>query len=145
MSQVRYGPEVATWRAVWPVQMMKGKSLKEGRVLSVSECLEEVTVQRIADAAIRLGFRVCVEEEKQYPRDPLFLPPGRVRVELRKEGAPVNDKIGNKRQLLKALVVEIPKGQYKPTKQAPKASEQEKPPSQPVTGVRGARKRKGRR
>ncbi len=70
---------------VYPAYLAHGRSRAQGRRRPSSEGIPDVTVAEIAEAARRLGYRVEVETEKSYPRDPSTLP-GRVKV-TKREGS----------------------------------------------------------
>ncbi|KAI0684907.1 signal recognition particle, SRP19 subunit [Cytidiella melzeri] len=59
----------------------------------------------MAEAAGRLGFGVLHEVQKFHPRD--WENPGRVRVQLKKDGRLVNPKIRNKKELLELIAMQI--------------------------------------
>lgn len=64
---------------VYPGYLARGASRAEGRRVPPSATIPDVTVEDIAEAAKRLGYRVEVEANKQYPRTvPSFA--GRVKV-----------------------------------------------------------------
>ena len=67
---------------VYPAYLAQGRSRAEGRRRPSGEGIPDVTVAEIAEAARRLGYRVEVEAEKSYPRDPTTLL-GRVKVTKR--------------------------------------------------------------
>jgi signal recognition particle subunit SEC65 len=64
---------------VYPAYLGRGLSRKDGRRLPDAESVPDVTTEEILQAAKRLGFKVEVEAEKQYPRR-FFAYEGRVKV-----------------------------------------------------------------
>lgn len=57
----------------------------------------------MAEAAGRLGFGTLHEAQKFHPRD--WENPGRVRVQLKKDGRLVNDKVRNSKWLFISLLL----------------------------------------
>jgi signal recognition particle subunit SRP19 len=53
---------------VYPSYLDRGLSRAEGRRIPEPEAVGDLTVEEIARAAQRLGFRAEVESAKQYPR-----------------------------------------------------------------------------
>jgi|SRR5271157_1411218 len=64
---------------VYPAYLGRGLSRKGGRRVREPDSLPDLTAEEIVAAAKRLGFRVEVEAEKQYPRR-FFDYAGRVKV-----------------------------------------------------------------
>lgn len=62
----------------------------------------------MAEAATRLGFGTLHEPQKFHPRD--WENPGRVRVQLKKDGKLVNPKIRNSAFLLQFIRKEVAEG-----------------------------------
>ncbi|MGI0128966.1 MAG: signal recognition particle subunit SRP19/SEC65 family protein [Thermoplasmata archaeon] len=67
---------------VYPAYLGRGLTRKGGRRLPAEEAVADVTTEEIVLAAKRLGFKVEVEAEKQYPRR-FFVYEGRVKVAKR--------------------------------------------------------------
>ena len=67
---------------VYPGYLARGVSRASGRRVPAAVTVTDVTVEDIAQAAKRLGYRAEVEADKQYPRTvPSFT--GRVKVTKR--------------------------------------------------------------
>ena len=67
---------------VYPGYLARGASRANGRRVPASATVPDVTLEDIAQAAKRLGYRAEVETDKQYPRTvPSFA--GRVKVTKR--------------------------------------------------------------
>ncbi len=64
---------------VYPGYLARGPSRTEGRRVPAAASVVDITVEDIAQAAKRLGYRVEVEAGKQYPRTVPSLA-GRVKV-----------------------------------------------------------------
>ncbi|KAI4293788.1 signal recognition particle, SRP19 subunit [Schizophyllum commune Tattone D] len=100
----------------------------------------------IAEATNRLGLRTLMEPQKSHPRD--WENPGRVRVQWKQDGRPLNPAVQTKKQLLEMISFQIqrskpdniPKPPYNTTKAAPEPSQPTQQPSaaskgkQPATG-----------
>lgn len=64
---------------VYPSYLARGASRTEGRRVPAALTVTDVTIEDLAQAAKRLGYRVEIEAGKQYPRTvPSFV--GRVKV-----------------------------------------------------------------
>ena len=83
---------------VYPAYLGRGLSRKGGRRVPESATVPELTIDEIVAAAKRLGYRVEVEADKQYPRR-FFDYAGRVKV-VKKAGA-------TKAAFLKALAADL--------------------------------------
>ncbi|EMD34679.1 hypothetical protein CERSUDRAFT_116869 [Gelatoporia subvermispora B] len=59
----------------------------------------------VADAAVRLGLGALHEVNKAHPRD--WENPGRVRIQWKKDGNPMNPAIRTKKQLIEMLALQI--------------------------------------
>jgi len=64
---------------VYPAYLGQGLSRADGRRVVAGDALAELTVDEIAQAAKRLGYKAEVQTDKQYPRDTSSLV-GRVKV-----------------------------------------------------------------
>ncbi len=67
---------------VYPAYLARGGSRSSGRRVPEAKTVKDVTVEEIAQAAKRLGYKAEVETEKQYPRTVPSLA-GRVKVSKR--------------------------------------------------------------
>jgi signal recognition particle subunit SEC65 len=67
---------------VYPAYLGKGLSRRDGRRLPAEDAVPDVTSDEIQAAAKRLGFKVELEPDKQYPRR-FFTYEGRVKVTKR--------------------------------------------------------------
>ncbi|MGA8542394.1 MAG: signal recognition particle subunit SRP19/SEC65 family protein [Thermoplasmata archaeon] len=85
---------------VYPAYLGRGLSRREGRRLTESDAVPDVTTEEIFQAAKRLGYKVEVETEKQYPRR-FFTYEGRVKV-TKKAGT-------SKAAFLKAVAADVRK------------------------------------
>eukprot|EP00917_Polyrhabdina_sp_WS-2016_P027159 GHVP01058065.1.p1 GENE.GHVP01058065.1~~GHVP01058065.1.p1 ORF type:complete len:149 (+),score=25.70 GHVP01058065.1:657-1103(+) len=69
---------VSRWAIIYPAYMDAQKSWTQGRRMKREDCVENPTIQEIADAcALKARF---VVENKRYPRD--FLQIGRLRIQV---------------------------------------------------------------
>ena len=85
---------------VYPAYLGRGLSRKGGRRVPEAQTLPDLTTEEIVTAAKRLGFRVELEADKQYPRR-FFDYAGRVKVT--KKGSTT------KARFLKELAAELQK------------------------------------
>ena len=85
---------------VYPAYLARGLSRADGRRVPEPSTMKEVTVEAIAQAAKRLGYRVEVEAEKQYPR---IAPSYAGRVKVAKKGGV------SKSQFLRLVAAELGK------------------------------------
>jgi signal recognition particle subunit SEC65 len=85
---------------VYPAYLGRGLSRRAGRRVPESASVPDLTAEEIVTAAKRLGFKVEVEAEKQYPRR-FFDYAGRVKVS--KKGSVTKAKF------LKELAAELAK------------------------------------
>jgi signal recognition particle subunit SEC65 len=67
---------------VYPAYLGRKGTRALGRRLPTSLAVTDVTIERIVEAARKLGFTAVAEPTKAYPRSPLSTP-GRVRVTKR--------------------------------------------------------------
>jgi len=95
------------WICIYPVYINSKKTMKEGRRLPKSQAVDNPTASEIAEVCRQLGFLVKLEGEKSYSRD--FLLKGRVRVQLKVDGNPVNALIPSRKSLMKKVAIQIPK------------------------------------
>ena len=89
---------------VYPANLARGLSRSDGRRVPEPTTMKDVTVEGIAQAAKRLGFRVEVEAGKQYPR---LVPSYGGRVKVTKKGGV------SKSQFLRLVAAEL--GKLPPT------------------------------
>jgi len=85
---------------VYPAYLGRQLSRRAGRRLTAAEAVADVTTEEIFQAAKRLGYKVEVEAEKQYPRR-FFAYEGRVKV-TKKGGA-------TKTSFLRAVAADVKK------------------------------------
>ncbi len=85
---------------VYPAYLARGLSRADGRRVAEPTTMKDVTVDAIAQAAKRLGYRVEVEVEKQYPR---LVPSYGGRVKVTKKGGV------SKSQFLRLVAAELAK------------------------------------
>jgi signal recognition particle subunit SEC65 len=85
---------------VYPAYLGKGLSRRGGRRLADPDAVSDVTVDEIAAAAKRLGLKVEIESDKQYPRR-FFAYEGRVKI-AKRGGA-------SKTSLLRAIAADVRK------------------------------------
>ncbi|MCI4346568.1 MAG: signal recognition particle subunit SRP19/SEC65 family protein [Thermoplasmata archaeon] len=67
---------------VYPAYLGRKGTRALGRRVPASLAVGDATVERIVEAAVKLGFKAVAEPAKAYPRAPLGSP-GRVRVTKR--------------------------------------------------------------
>ncbi len=92
---------------VYPAYLDRGLSRAEGRRVPEADGLSDLTVEEIARAAQKLGYRADAEPGKQYPRR-AYLFAGRVKVTKRGGSA--------KAGFLRSLAREIRKLRGEPSK-----------------------------
>jgi signal recognition particle subunit SEC65 len=64
---------------VYPAYLGRGLSRRDGRRLPADDAVADVTAEEILQSAKRLGFKVELESDKQYPRR-FFTYEGRLKV-----------------------------------------------------------------
>ena len=67
---------------VYPAYLSRSSSRALGRRIPAPDALEEITLDEIVGAAVKMGYRATAEPEKQYPRQ-AHHHAGRVRVQKR--------------------------------------------------------------
>ncbi|KZV76872.1 signal recognition particle, SRP19 subunit [Peniophora sp. CONT] len=102
-------PNIATditpyksWTCVYPIYLDAKVPYGTGtRRVKRASAVWHPLAKDVADAAQRLGLPTLLEIDKRHPRD--WANPGRVRVQLKRDGVLVNRGITNKKHLLEAL------------------------------------------
>lgn len=93
--------EFKDWACLYPIYFDASRSVGEGRRVSRSLAVDSPISLNIAYACRSLGVSSCHEPTKTHPND--WANPGRVRVDYKREGRPVNSLYKSKRQLLNAI------------------------------------------
>ncbi|KAH8115969.1 signal recognition particle, SRP19 subunit [Phellopilus nigrolimitatus] len=94
------------WTCIYPIYIDAKRAYGAGaRRVARAEGVWWPLSRDIADASARLGLGTLHEVQKRHPRD--WANPGRVRVQLRRDGRPVNERIKTKKQLLEAIAFYI--------------------------------------
>jgi signal recognition particle subunit SRP19 len=78
----------ARWICIYPAYLNSKKTVSEGRQLPSAKCVENPTCNEIRDVLVSAGFRVELEPNKVYPKEPNkydMLTRGRIRVQLKNE------------------------------------------------------------
>ncbi|KAF2843727.1 signal recognition particle, SRP19 subunit, partial [Patellaria atrata CBS 101060] len=89
------------WQAVYPCYFDNTRSRIEGRRVKQNEAIANPLAREIVDAVQSLGLVPIFEPGKTHPKD--WSNPGRVRVQIKKEGRPVTRNIKNKHHLYKLI------------------------------------------
>lgn len=93
--------EIRQLQIIYPCYFDINRSHSEGRRVSTEMAVENPLAKTISDACRQLNMPVLLELEKSHPQD--FGNPGRVRVQLKKDGKPSNTAFPTKRALFRAI------------------------------------------
>ncbi|KAI0341436.1 signal recognition particle SRP19 subunit [Trametopsis cervina] len=94
------------WICVYPIYIDAKRAYGTGqRRIPREKAVWWPLSRDMAEAATRLGFGTLHEAQKFHPRD--WENPGRVRVQLKKDGRLVNPRIRNKKELLELISMQI--------------------------------------
>ncbi|KAI0287120.1 signal recognition particle, SRP19 subunit [Russula brevipes] len=94
------------WTCIYPIYIDAKRPYRTGaRRISRSKSVWWPLSKDIADACSRLGLGTLHEVSKKHPSD--WENPGRVRVQWKKDGRPVNSNIRTKKQLLETISFQI--------------------------------------
>ncbi|KAI0000639.1 signal recognition particle, SRP19 subunit [Russula compacta] len=94
------------WTCIYPIYIDAKRPYRTGaRRISRSKSVWWPLSKDIADACSRLGLGTLHEVNKMHPSD--WENPGRVRVQWKKDGRPVNSNISTKKQLLETIAFQI--------------------------------------
>ncbi|KAI9444220.1 signal recognition particle SRP19 subunit [Lactarius indigo] len=94
------------WTCIYPIYIDAKRPYGTGaRRISRSKSVWWPLSKDIADACSRLGLGTLHEVNKMHPSD--WDNPGRVRVQWKKDGCPVNSNIRTKKQLLETISFQI--------------------------------------
>jgi signal recognition particle subunit SRP19 len=94
------------WTCIYPIYIDAKRPYATGaRRISRSKSVWWPLSKDIADACSRLGLGTLHEVNKMHPSD--WENPGRVRVQWKKDGRPVNSNIRTKKQLLETISFQI--------------------------------------
>ncbi|KAI0271024.1 signal recognition particle, SRP19 subunit [Russula aff. rugulosa BPL654] len=94
------------WTCIYPIYIDAKRPYATGaRRISRSKSVWWPLSKDIADACSRLGLGTLHEVNKMHPSD--WENPGRVRVQWKKDGRPVNSSIRTKKQLLETISFQI--------------------------------------
>lgn len=93
--------EIRQLQIIYPCYFDARRSHAEGRRVSAQMAVENPLAKTISDACRWLNVPVLLELDKSHPQD--FGNPGRVRVQLKKDGKAVNPKFATKRALFHAI------------------------------------------
>ncbi|KAI5121791.1 hypothetical protein M0805_009783 [Coniferiporia weirii] len=94
------------WTCIYPIYIDAKRAYGPGtRRVAREKAVWWPLSKDIADATTRLGLGTLHEVQKCHPRD--WENPGRVRVQLRRDGRLVNERIKTKKQLLEAIAFYI--------------------------------------
>ncbi|KAI0252937.1 signal recognition particle, SRP19 subunit [Lactifluus subvellereus] len=94
------------WTCIYPIYIDAKQPYRTGaRRISRSKSVWWPLSKDIADACSRLGLGTLHEVNKVHPSD--WENPGRVRVQWKKDGRPVNSNIRTKKQLLETISFQI--------------------------------------
>ncbi|KAI0305248.1 signal recognition particle, SRP19 subunit [Multifurca ochricompacta] len=94
------------WTCIYPIYIDAKRRYETGaRRISRSKSVWWPLSKDIADACSRLGLGTLHEVNKMHPSD--WENPGRVRVQWKKDGNPVNSNIRTKKQLLETISFQI--------------------------------------
>ncbi|OBA19744.1 SRP19-domain-containing protein [Metschnikowia bicuspidata var. bicuspidata NRRL YB-4993] len=88
-------------QVIYPCYFDVNRSHGEGRRVSVELAVSNPLAKTISDACRLLGVPVLLELDKSHPQD--FGNPGRVKVQLKKEGKAINSMYPTKRSLMLAI------------------------------------------
>lgn len=93
--------EFKMMQIVYPCYFDKNRSMKDGRRLPISKCVENPLAKTILDACKILRIPAVFEPEKTHPQD--WGNPGRVRLGLKYEHEPTHPILKSKKQALEAI------------------------------------------
>ncbi|EMC92219.1 hypothetical protein BAUCODRAFT_78358 [Baudoinia panamericana UAMH 10762] len=95
------------FQCLYPVYFDSARSREEGRRVRKDDAVSNPLAREIADACSHVGqtlgvpLQIVFEPHKGHPKD--WANPGRVRVEVKRDGRSLNSKIANKHHLYKLV------------------------------------------
>ncbi|KAI6815484.1 hypothetical protein KC342_g15923 [Hortaea werneckii] len=95
------------YQCIYPVYFDSSRSREEGRRVKKEDAVANPLARTIVDALSHVGqsrgvgLQIVFEPHKMHPKD--WANPGRVRVQVKKDGKPVSAKIANKHYLYKLV------------------------------------------
>ncbi|CAH2353172.1 signal recognition particle Sec65p subunit [[Candida] railenensis] len=89
------------FQLIYPCYFDKNRSHKEGRRVSSSKAVNNPLAKTISDACRHLFLQCMLELDKTHPQD--FGNPGRVRVFIKENGTPQDQRFKTKRELLDVI------------------------------------------
>ncbi|KAI3388439.1 hypothetical protein SNEBB_011018 [Seison nebaliae] len=136
--------DVEKWCVLYPAYMNNKRTRSQGRMLSSNICVENPTIAEITTIIRTLGLEAVAEPKKLYPRERAKYVRencGRVRVKLRHgDGELVNERFPKKLELMKEIVVLIPKLKMRQSKNETNENQTNNP-----TGGKNTKNRRGKR
>ncbi|XP_040583199.1 signal recognition particle 19 kDa protein [Lepeophtheirus salmonis] len=132
------------WVSIYPTYLNKNRTLKEGRRIEKSICVENPTYSEIRDALLQGGWNKFLIQDKEYPRERSreMLYRGKIRVQLKdEEGEALREEYPTRASILHYLGKEIPKIR-ETQKKAQISAKSEANPSQSSSKQSGGKKSK---
>ena len=108
-----FNKEMQYWMMIYPVYINSKREISRGRLLPLSQCIDNPTVKEIADVLTAKSFEFILEDSKVHPKEPLrdSLHIGRVRVKFWSEGdngrEPLYSEYPNRKSLMAFVAGEI--------------------------------------
>lgn len=93
--------ELRSFQLIYPCYFDKNRSHVQGRRVSAAKAVRNPLAKTISDACRHLFVQCMLELDKTHPQD--YGNPGRVRVLLKADGAPHDERFKTKRQLLNVI------------------------------------------
>ena len=83
-----FNKDMRNWIMIYPVYINSKREISRGRLLPLTQCVDNPTVKEIADVLSTNSFEFIFEDSKVHPKEPLrdSLHIGRVRVRFWSEG-----------------------------------------------------------
>ncbi|KAI5367616.1 Putative signal recognition particle, SRP19 subunit [Septoria linicola] len=98
---------VRSYQCIYPVYFDASRSRDNGRRVSKADAVSNPLAREIVEALAHIGntlgvaLQIALDPMKTHPKD--WANPGRVKVEIKKDGKPVSAKINNKHHLYKLI------------------------------------------
>eukprot|EP00244_Chara_vulgaris_P003254 TRINITY_DN1586_c0_g2_i2.p1 TRINITY_DN1586_c0_g2~~TRINITY_DN1586_c0_g2_i2.p1 ORF type:complete len:162 (+),score=37.50 TRINITY_DN1586_c0_g2_i2:24-509(+) len=137
-AAMAFEPDHSKWNVIYPIYINSKKTLAEGRKISKSKAVENPTVNEIYDCCLFLKLPCHVEPDKCYSRD--YMQRGRLRVQVKSDGVPLNPAIPNRQSLLVEVAKLVPKHANRTRKQQESASASSSGPEVKKSGKGGKKK-----
>ena len=127
-----FNKEMQNWMMLYPVYINSKREISRGRILPLSQCIDNPTIKEITDVLSSSSFEFIYEDSKVHPKEPLrdALHIGRVRIKFWTEGenarAPLYAEYPDRKSLMAFVAGEISKiqGRQSSLPQTPSAGTQ---------------------